>query len=175
MFTVGECIVYGDSDVCQIVKIGVPDMKFHQSTGKQYYFLEPKFYNGVIYAPTDTQVSMRPVISREEALLLIASMPSIESLPCASGDKKRMSEHYDHLMGAHTCQSLAQTAKSIYLKYRVPGSKPKLPNSTEASFYKKANDLLLQELSVALNESIEEVQQRIEQEIAHGEPMKWSL
>lgn len=175
MYTVGDYVVYGDSDICQVTEIGVPDMKFHRSTGKTYYFLDPKFYKGVIYAPTDTQVSMRPVISREEALSLIASMPSIESRPCASGDKKKMIEHYDHLMKAHTCHSLAQTAKSIYLKYHVSGMKIKLPNTTEASFYKKACELLLQELSVALGEEIESVQKRIEGIVSPGEAMKWSL
>lgn len=175
MFSTGDYVVYGDSDVCQIVKIGVPDMKFHRSTGKQYYFLEPQFYKGVIYAPTDTQVPMRPIIDREEALALIRSMPDIESLPCTSGDKKRMVEHYDHLMDTHTCQALAQTAKSIYLKYHVPGTKIKLPNSTEASFYKKASELLLQELSLALGESVEAVQKRIEGSVSPDAAMKWSL
>lgn len=175
MFSLGDYVVYGDSDVCQIVNIGVPEMKFHQSTGKTYYFLEPKFYKGVIYAPTDTQVSMRTVIGREEALALIDSMPAIESLPCASGDKKKMVEHYDQLMDAHTCQALAQTAKSIYLKYHVPGAKMKLPNTTEASFYKKASELLLQELSVALDEPIDEVQKRIEKTVSPDASMKWSL
>ena len=175
MFSLGDYVVYGDSDVCQIVNVGVPEMKFHQSTGKMYYFLEPKFYKGVIYAPTDTQVAMRPVIRREEALSLIDSMPSIESLPCASGDKKKMAEHYDHLMDAHTCFSLAQTAKSIYLKYHIAGTKTKLPNSTEASYYRKASELLLQELSVALGEPVDAVQKRIEKTVSPDEAMKWSL
>ena len=175
MFSTGDYVVYGDSDVCQVTKIGVPEMKFHQSTGKLYYFLEPQFYKGVIYAPTDTPVAMRPVIGKEDALRLIDSLPSVESLPCASGDKKKMSEHYDHLMEAHTCRSLAQTAKSIYVKYHVPGAKTKLPNSTEASYYRKANELLLQELSVALGEDVESIQKRIEAVVSQGEAMKWSL
>ena len=175
MYSLGDYVVYGDSDVCKVAQIGVPDMKFHKSTGKQYYFLEPQFYKGVIYAPTDTQVAMRPVIGREEALSLIDSMPAIESMPCASGDKKKMAEHYDHLMDAHTCFSLAQTAKSIYLKYHIAGTKAKLPNSTEASYYKKASELLLQELSVALGEPVDAVQKRIEKTVSSDEAMKWSL
>lgn len=175
MFSLGDYVVYGDSDICKVTDIGVPEMKFHQSTGKQYYFLEPKFYKGVIYAPTDTQVSMRPVIGREEALRLIDSMPAIENLPCLSGDKKKMTEHYNHLMEGHSCQALAQTAKSIYLKYHISGVRSKLPNTTEASYYKKASELLLQELSVALGEEIESVQKRIENTVSPGEAMKWSL
>jgi len=175
MYSVGDYVVYGDSDVCRIVNIGVPDMQFHPSAGKSYYFLEPAFYKGVIYAPTDTQVSMRPVIGKEEALTLIFSLPEIESLPCVSGDKKKLNEHYNQLMAPHTCRALAQTAKSIYLKYHLPGSKLKLPNSTEAVIYKKASELLLQELSVSLGEPIGAIQKRIEQIVSPNEAMKWSL
>ena len=175
MYSVGDYVVYGDSDVCQVTDIGVPNMKFHQSTGKTYYFLETQFYKGVIYAPTDTQVAMRPVIGREDALHLIESMPSIESSICLSSDRKKLSEHYDALMDTHSCQALARTAKSIFEKYHVPGAKAKLPNSTEASYYKKASELLLQELSVSLGEPIEAVQKRIEQVVSPGTTMKWSL
>lgn len=175
MFSIGDYVVYGDSDICRIEKIGVPDIRFHQSTGKTYYFLEPLFYKGVIYAPTDTQVVMRPVIERTQALSLLFSLPEIQSIPCASGDKKKMAEHYDQLLSNHSCRSLAQTAKSIYLKYHAQGARMKLPNSTEAAYYKKASELLLQELSVSLGESVADVQRRIEQIVSPDEPMKWSL
>ena len=175
MYSIGDYVIYGDSDVCQVTQIGVPDMKFHKSTGKTYYFLETKFYRGVIYAPTDTHVAMRPVISREEALKLIESMPSIPCDPCAGSDKKKLIEHYDRLMDGHTCLALAQTAKSIYEKYHASGARIRLPNSTEAGFYKKASELLLQELAVSLQETIEEVQKRIEAVVSPGAAMKWSL
>ncbi|MBQ2955207.1 MAG: CarD family transcriptional regulator [Clostridia bacterium] len=175
MFSSGDYVVYGDSDVCRITEIGVPDMKFHKSTGKQYYFLEPVFYKGAIYAPTDTQVAMRPVIGREEALCLIDALPAIEADACTSGDKKRMTEHYARLMEDHSCRALAQTAKSIFLKYHAAGMKNKLPNSTEASYYKKASELMLQELSVSLGEPVESVQKRIEAVVSPNEAMRWSL
>jgi len=175
MFSTGDYVVYGDSDVCRIIDIGVPELKFHQSTGKLCYFLKPLFYEGMIYAPTDTQITLRPVISRSEALSLIFSLPEISSFPCASGDKKKMIDHYDQLMKDHTCPALAQTAKSIYEKYHASAARTKLPNSTEAVYYKKASDLLLQELSVALGESVAEIQRRIEKIVSPDEPMKWSL
>jgi len=175
MYSVGDYVVYGDSDVCQIDQIGVPEFKFHQSTGKQYYFLKPVFYKGAIFAPTDTQVSIRPIIGQEDALRLIESMPALSSCACTSGDKKKMIEHYDRLMGDHSCRALAQTAKSIYLKYHSPNAKTKLPNSTEAAYYKRASELLLQELAVSLGETTEAVQTRIEAVVSGNEPMHWSL
>lgn len=166
MYSVGDYVVYGDSDICKVTEIGVPELHRKTHTDRQFYFLETQFYRGMIYAPVDTQVSMRPVISREEALKLIDRMPEIQIDVSTLSDKKRLAEHYDALMAPHTSESLARTAKTIYEKYHSAGAKAKLPNSTEAMYYKKANELLLQELSLALEEEISEVQRRIEEKCA---------
>ena len=128
------------------------------------------FHQGSMLEPATHEEDVETMPSAHDLCL-----PDIESLPCASGDKKKMTEHYNQMMSPHTCRSLAQTAKSIYLKYHVSGLKMKLPNSTEAIIYKKASELLLQELSVSLGEPIEAVQKRIEQIVSPGEAMKWSL
>lgn len=175
MFAAGDYVVYGDSDVCRIAEIGVPEMHRTRQPERQYYFLETQFYKGVIYAPVDTQMPIRPVISRESALELIASIPDIRVEVCTLSDRKRLAEHYDQLMSDHSSLSLLRTVKSIYEKYHAPGVRAKLPNTTEASYYKKAGDLLLQELSVALCEPVEAVQSRIEAVCSPEAPMKWSL
>lgn len=175
MFSAGDYVVYGGSDVCRVAHIGVPDMKPHRSTGKTYYFLEPVFYKGMIYAPTDTQVPLRAVIRRNEALALIESLPSLTSNACTSGDRKKLADHYERLLADGSCRAMAQTAKSIFLKYHVPGAKIKLPNSTEASYYKKTSELLLQELSVSLDEPIDAVQKRIEAVVSPDAEMRWTL
>jgi RNA polymerase-interacting CarD/CdnL/TRCF family regulator len=78
------------------------------------------------------------------------------------------------LLASADCESAARVAKTIYLKYRQSG-RTRLPNSTEAIYYKRASDLLLQELAVALGESIEEIQNRIEKICSPDTPMKWNL
>lgn len=163
MFRIGDYVIYSDSDVCRVTEIGVPAIHMTTGTDRIFYFLETQFYLGMIYAPVDTQVPMRLVIGREEALRLIDRMPEMESFVCPLSDKKKLAEHYDALMAPHTTESLARTAKSIYEKYHGSGAKTRLPNSTEATYYKKANELLLQELSIALGEPVADVQARIEE------------
>lgn len=175
MYSIGDYVVYGDSDICRVTEIGVPEMNKNRGDGRLFYFLETQFYKGMIYAPVDTTVPMRLVIKREEALELIETMPFLTSDICLVSDKKKMIEHYDALMDEHTCRSLARTAKSIFEKYHTSGSRNKLPNSTEAMYYKKASELLFQELSVALNESVSEIQARIEAVCSPNEAMKWTL
>ncbi len=174
MYSVGDYIVYNGSDICRVAQIGVPNTRAGRMVKTDFYFLETQFYSGMIYIPVNTSISMRPVISKADALSLIERMPSLEPVPCQSSDKKRLSEHYTALTASGSCEAMACTAKTIYLKYHSIG-RSRLPNSTEAAYYKKANDLLLQELSVALSEPIEKVQQRIEAVCSPNEPMKWNL
>ena len=81
MFEIGEYIVYGVKGVCRIEDITHIDIS---GAGKDrlYYVLAPVGDgSGRIYAPTDNQkITMRKVISREEADQLIEDMPKIEQL-----------------------------------------------------------------------------------------------
>lgn len=61
---------------------------------KLYYTLAPLYSAGLIYAPLDTPVLMRPVLTREAAEKLIAQIPSIREDDCGSRDPKFLSEHY---------------------------------------------------------------------------------
>lgn len=174
MYSAGDYIVYNGTDVCRIVQIGVPNMRTGRMAQKEFYFLQTQFSSDMIYIPTDTKLPIRPVITRQAALDLISRLPALETAPCAGSDKKRLNEHYSALTERADCESMARTAKTIYLKYHQNG-RSRLPNSTEAMYYKRASDLLLQELSVALGESIEDVQKRIEAVCSPDAPMKWNL
>lgn len=174
MFSIGDYIVYNGSDICRVKNIGRPDTRAARMLKADFYFLETQFPTGMIYIPVTTKIPMRAVITKEEALTLIARLPDLETAPCASSDKKRLSEHYSALTESADCESMARTAKTIYLKYHQ-GGRTRLPNSTEAMYYKRASDLLLQELSVSLGESIEDVQKRIEAVCSPDAAMKWNL
>lgn len=175
MYSIGDYVVYGDSDVCRVVGVGVPEMYRHREASGAFYFLETQFCKGMIYAPVGTRMPIRPVIGREEALRLIEEMPSLKSDICPASDKKKLTDHYETLLGEHTCRSLAVTAKSIYEKYHAAGAKGRLPNLTESAYYKKTSELLFQELSVALGESVDAGQARMAAVCFPGGGMKWTL
>lgn len=81
MFEIGEYIVYGVKGVCRIEDITHIDIS-GADKDRLYYVLAPVGDgSGRIYAPTDNQkITMRKVISREEADQLIEDMPKIEQL-----------------------------------------------------------------------------------------------
>ena len=65
----------GKTGICKIKDITVPEHICQ--TNQLFYVLQPLDDSCVIYAPIDTKTFMRPVISSEEANLLIEKIPRI--------------------------------------------------------------------------------------------------
>ena len=76
MYQPGDLIIYGGEGVCRVAAIS-PAPIAAADPERIYYTLTPLYRQGVIYAPTDVTVPMRPILSREEALDLIRSIPTI--------------------------------------------------------------------------------------------------
>ena len=89
MFQVGDLIVYGNTGVCRVEKIGRPDLA-GVPEGVDYYTLSPYYsQNSKIFTPCDNEkVVMRPVISKKEARKLVREIPSIQLL-IITDEKKR--------------------------------------------------------------------------------------
>ena len=81
MFETGDLIIYGNSGVCKVAQVGTPNVKAFDQT-KLYYTLQPLYSTETIYTPVDTDVFMRPVISRSQAEELIHQIPSIREVVC---------------------------------------------------------------------------------------------
>ena len=67
MYQVGERIIYGSVGVCEVAAVGPLDMQGAKKD-REYYTLSPLYQNGKIFAPVDTTVFHRPVLTREQAL-----------------------------------------------------------------------------------------------------------
>ena len=72
MFRKGEYVIYGNNGICCIEEIGVPRDTPLGDSGKEYYTLAPVFSSGKIYAPLDTKVFMRPILTKRQAERLMA-------------------------------------------------------------------------------------------------------
>ena len=84
MFAAGDLVVYGGEGVCRVESIG-PSGLAYDGGDKVYYHLSPLYRGGTVMTPVDTAVLMRPIISRDCALKLIAALPVLpEQKPCAT-------------------------------------------------------------------------------------------
>lgn len=64
--------MYSETGVCRVEQIGPPP-PFDPKAKREYYTLSPMNCRETIYVPVDTQVFMRPILSREAAEELIDS------------------------------------------------------------------------------------------------------
>ena len=114
MFNKGDYIIYANSGVCQVEDITIPDFMGDGQT--EYYVLTPIRDTSRIYIPVNTTKFIRPIITKEQAMDLIAQIPSIQKDEYESRDHRMLAEHYKHSLESHDCSDLVQLIKTIYLK-----------------------------------------------------------
>ena len=80
MYQIGAYVVYGGSGVCQVMAVGTPASSACDRH-RPYYTLRPLASTETIYVPVDAHVSMRPVLTRQEADALILQLPGLPECP----------------------------------------------------------------------------------------------
>ena len=157
MFTTGDKIVYGENGVCTVEKIA--PLSISGSSGdKLYYHLRPLIGSGKYYAPVDSGAYMRPIMSREEAEALIASIPDIEPAICRDNRFNHVDAYYKELFKQHSCEALVAIVKGITTRL----SERKSRSSRAEATLRRAKDMLHGELAVALGIDVDDVEGYIE-------------
>ena len=150
MYAIGDLIVYGSAGACRVS--GIDQRDFDGSgQSRDYYVLRPFSRDGVIYAPVDTQVFMRPVISAGEAEALIDQIPSIHEEAFCTGNIRQLTAHYEEAFSSHSCLDLIRLTVSIYTKKRQAEASRRRIGLVDERFMKRAEGLLFGEFAAALN------------------------
>ncbi len=158
MFQCGDYIIYGSTGVCLIEEILVPDyVREHSGCEKLYYKLCPVFNSETIYIPVDTDLFMRPIISRKQAEALLDRIPEIDAASFDGKDRREIAASYQNFIKKHECEDLIRLIKAIYKKNLELTQHGKKPGQTDLQYMKQAETLLHGELSVALGISPDEV------------------
>lgn len=161
MFEKGSLMIYDTTGVCRVEDIGVPAGLPVANKDKKYYKLAPVFGSGTIYIPVDTKVFMRPVITKNEAESLIRKIPEIREDICDTHNQKVLEDHYKASLMTHECEDLIQLIKTVYVKKKNLERTGKKTGKTDTQYMKRAKALLHEELSVALEIPVEEVEDYI--------------
>ena len=136
------------------------------SKDKLYYFLTPLYRGGTIYAPLDTPVRMREVISAEEAEELIKRIPDIPAEVFKERNVRLLSEKYLNIIKSYNCEDLVRVIKTIYNKRENALVNGKKLGSVDERFLNRAEDMLHGELAVALGIEKEEVNEYIKSKLS---------
>ena len=160
MFEKGEYVIYGNSGVCRILEVGVPEI-VRDMTDKLHYTLSPVYREETIYTPVDTVIFIRPVMDEETARKFISQIPYIEGDLDMTLSSKLLKEKYQQLMKSHDCEDLVVLIKFLKAKIEKAIRDKRKPNEIDQDYLKRAEGLLYGELSVVFGIPFEEVPERI--------------
>ena len=165
MFSKNDLVVYEDSGVCEISDIC--ELSFTEEDPRTYYILRPIFFkDDRIYTPVNNpKVTLRPVISREEALSILHSISQAEVHSFEGLCTTELEGRYRAASKSHRCADLVKLAMSIYSKTRKARRSGRRVSEIDDRYLKRLNLLINGELSVALDIPAEEVPKLIHAEI----------
>ncbi len=149
MYSIGERIVYGSVGVCEVVAIGKLDIPGAKKD-VDYYTLSPLYDSSKVFAPVNTSVFTRPVLTREEALELIDRIPSVEGVIFENSNPRVLNEHYQGYLKSGDCMDLVRVIRAVYAKAIHAKERGRKLGQVDMRNMKKAEDMLHNELAVAL-------------------------
>lgn len=150
MYQQGDLVVYGSTGVCRVEGFGNPDPR--DRSGRQFYLLKPLYQDGVIYTPVEGgKVSMRSVMSAEDAQRLIAQIPSLDPEICRERTLQLLSQRYQSMLQSGSCRELLELTMSVHRKRRQAESQNRRLGMVDERYGRQAERLLFGELAVALN------------------------
>ena len=147
MYKINDYVVYGLTGVCQITDIQKDSIDDEE---KEYYVLTPVFSeNMTIKTPVDNvNAKMRKVITKKEALSLIAAMPDQETAWIT--DNRERSEAFKTALKTGKSEELVKLVKTIYLEKEEMATIGKKLSKSDEEVLKAAEKQLNEEIAIAL-------------------------
>lgn len=147
MFKISDYVVY-KRDVCQIF-----DIKKYND--KEYYVMQPIDDKTLkINVPVDNSFGhLRNILSKEEAEVLISKIPKISIIETMD---RMIESQYRTLLQSGKLEDLISIIKTSYLRNDERKKNGKKIGEIDDSYFKLAEKILYNELSISLNKSYDE-------------------
>ena len=149
MFAAGDLVVYGGEGVCRVESIGPSGLAYDDGT-RLYYHLTPLYRSGTVMTPVDTGVLMRSVITQEEALALIAAIPSLPPCKPEQPGIRAAKDFYHQVVMRCQCGELAAMIHNVCRKRAWALRHGKKVSQMDERYLKRAEDQLYGELAAVL-------------------------
>lgn len=154
MYKVKDYVFYGSTGVCLVEDIS-KDAFGQDET--MYYVLKPVYSeNMTIRIPVNNQnTRMRPVMTKDEALALIANLPTQDTT--WTDDDKQRSADFKIALKTGSNEEWARIIRTIYLERESRSAAGKKLSRTDEETMNTAERFLNQEIALALGISPDEV------------------
>ncbi len=156
MYKVNDMIMYGSEGVFRVDDICVPEIA-GTKTDKLYYVLSPVYSEGKTYTPVDSRVFMRPIVTAVTARELITSITELKTMDINDLNNKELKDMYSQTISVGSTMELLKLVKTIRSKKTKLESTGKKLSTTDLSYLRKAEKLILSEIATALDMSRDEV------------------
>ncbi|MBQ2712212.1 MAG: hypothetical protein IJF71_02440 [Clostridia bacterium] len=162
MFEVGDLVFFGQGGVCRVLALSTSE--FEQDKGRLYYVLKPVFSvsTETVYLPTDSKVRLRSVMKREEAEGVLQAAATLSVKVFASKNVTLLKSHYKELLASGSVQDCLLLLKEVDLKRR----QGKKLGQVDEQYASKIENLLGEELAVALELPLDEAKEALRKAIA---------
>ena len=161
LFSIGDKIIFGSDGVYTVSEYTTSPIDKHDT--RQFYLLRPVYgheSNIIITPASNERGKLRAVMSRDDALAFIDSMPEIAILTVEREKNRR--DTYRQALDVPTPTNLVSIIKTVAVRREELAKVKKRPSESDNDYEKKAKHCLYGELSIALEIPITEVERFIE-------------
>ncbi len=165
LFSIGDRIVYGSEGVFTVTEY--TSSPVDKNDTRQFYILRPVHgpVGNIIITPMgNDKVKMRAVMTREEALKFVDSIPSIPTLTVEREKNRR--DIYRQSMSAASCKEFISIIKTVAERKAEYAKLKKRVSESDNEYEKKAKFCLYGELSIALDIPVDEVDAYIAEKLS---------
>ncbi len=154
MYKINDYVVY-KKDVCR-----VKDIKENDYNEKYYALIPLSDESLIIDVPVENkQGSIRSIISKKEATKVIDMIPLIE--PITDLNDKLLESEYKRLLYSGSYEDLIKIIKTTYIRNNNRILNKRKIGEKDDSYFKKAEKLLYDELSISYDMSYDEMKEYI--------------
>jgi CarD family transcriptional regulator len=163
MFKVNDYVMYKAVGACKIIDI-IKDKDINNNE-VEYYVLQPAFKNNLTakVPVNNPNVNMRRVITKDDVLDLIKSIPETETVWI--DNNKERSDSFKTALKSGESEEWVKLIKTIYQERQEKSDLGKKLWKTDEDIMKAAEKNLYEEFAIALNISPEEVPEYIHKHI----------
>jgi CarD family transcriptional regulator len=161
MYEPGQLIFYGSQGVYRVEEIAPIRQMKCGDPNKLYYKLSAVHREDITYVPVDTSISMRPILSFQDASSLLENAGSITGEAYMENNPKLLQAHYRQIVDTHSAERLISLIQSIKTKERQLRKLKKRESQIDIEFKKRAENLVCDELSAALSTPMEDIRTQL--------------
>ncbi|MBE6584560.1 MAG: hypothetical protein E7649_06265 [Ruminococcaceae bacterium] len=165
LFSIGDKIVYGSEGVYYVAEYTTSPID--KSDTRQFYLLKPVHgpAGNVILTPVDnTNVKMRKVMDKADALAFIDRIPSIDILTVEREKNRR--DLYKLTLANGSCEDYVAIIKTVHARREEFLKAKKRLAESDNDYEKKSKFCLYGELAVSLDIAFDDVEKKIEEILA---------